>query len=129
MSLRKTAVITCDGDGCNASVTAIEETRPGHGIPADWLSPNNRLSSGRWVAGSRQHQRVDATELELTLRLRCHDCGFMAFERWDKHRARLDKDGGILIPESDPLPWALDRLDREPCEPLGVQALFDLVGA
>lgn len=109
--------------------SAFEETRPGHGTPADWLSPDNRISPGRWVKGSRHHQRVEATELDLALRVRCHDCGFMAHEGWNKHRARFDKDGWIVVPESDPLPWALDLLDREACEPLGEQPLFDLVKA
>lgn len=85
------------------------------GTPADWLSPDSRFSSGRWVAGSKHHQRVEAAELELGLRVRCHDCGLIA--RHNYRKAVLDTDGAVVVPEQDPVPWALDRLDLDACLP------------
>lgn len=94
------------------------------GMPADWLSPDSRFSRGRWVASLR-HQRVEATEQDLGLRVRCHDCGVTA--RAEYRRAVYD-DRDCIIPERDPVPLAVARLDREACEPLGARPLFDLAG-
>lgn len=97
-------------------------------ITANWLTPDSPLSPGRWTT-SRHHRRVELTEQEIGLRVRCHDCGAIARENWDKHRARFDADGWNVVPERDPTPWALDRLDHGPCEPLGQGDLLDLIGS
>lgn len=101
--------------------------RPGYGNPSEWL-PLGHKWSGRQVRSER-HQRVEATEKESGIYVRCHDCGAMAREDWKRHEAIRAKDdgtfhsGAIVRPARDPLPWALDRLDHRPCEPLGQLAI------
>lgn len=95
--------------------TVAEETRPGHGTPADWLSLGHKWA-GRQVRSER-HQRVEITEQDLGLRVRCHDCGAMA--RQEYRSPIFDAFGDLAAPLFNPLPWALDRLDKSPCEPLG----------
>lgn len=69
---------------------------------------------------TEHHSRVEVVEKELGLHVRCHDCGAMARQDWP--RITLDS-AGRLVPVREPLPRALDRLDRIACDPLGQLAL------
>ncbi len=97
--------------------------RPGYGNPSEWMSPKRTLRS------DKGHNRVEAIEKESGLYVRCHDCGAIAREEYRRHEAIRVKDdgtfhsGAIVRPARDPLPWALDRLDTTPCEPLGQAVL------